>query len=158
PLRLAVGHRRVHERGVGWNRGTAMSQLYELSRPFPAGLVKQKPGKFAASYVEHSVISQRLLEVVGPHDFAIDRVVTNPDGVVSGCTATLTVEVDGRRVAVTEVGDVEHPGANNGANLKNAASDALKRCAMRLGVGLHLWSQDNYYLDKALEKREQSDG
>jgi hypothetical protein len=24
---------------------------------------------------------------------------------------------------------------------------------MRLGVGLHLWSQDNYYLDKALEKR-----
>ena len=43
-----------------------MEQLYELSRPFPESLVKQKPGKFAASYVEHSVISQRLLEVVGP--------------------------------------------------------------------------------------------
>ena len=128
-------------------------QLYELSRPFPQQLVKQKPGKFAASYVEHSVISQRLLEVVGPHGFAIDRVVTNPDGVVSGCTATLTVTIDGVEVSVTEVGDVEHPSGNNGSNLKNAASDALKRCAMRLGVGLHLWSQDNYYLDKALEKR-----
>ena len=128
-------------------------QLYELSRPFPQSLVKQKPGKFSASYVEHSVVSQRLLEVVGPHDFAIDRIVTSPDGVVQGCTATLTVEVDGRRVSVTEVGDVEHPGANNGSNLKNASSDALKRCAMRLGVGLHLWSGDNYYLDKALEKR-----
>jgi len=132
-------------------------QLYELSRPFPQSLVKQKPGKFAASYVEHSVVSQRLLEVVGPHDFAIDRIVTSPDGVVQGCTATLTVEVDGRRVSVTEVGDVEHPGQNNGSNLKNASSDALKRCAMRLGVGLHLWSGENYYLDKALEKRRASE-
>jgi hypothetical protein len=131
-------------------------QLYELSRPFPQSLVKQKPGKFAASYVEHSVVSQRLLEVVGPHDFAIDRIVTSPDGVVVGCTATLTVEVDGRRVSITEVGDVERPGDNNGSNLKNASSDALKRCAMRLGVGLHLWSQDNYYLNTALEKRREN--
>jgi len=44
-------------------------QLYELARPFPEGLIRQKPGKFAASYVEHSVVSQRLLEVVGPYDF-----------------------------------------------------------------------------------------
>lgn len=132
-----------------------MSQLHELARPFPESLIKQKPGKFSAAYVEHSVISQRLLEVVGPHDFAVERIVTNPDGVVVGCTATLTVEVDGRRVSVTEVGDVEHPSQNNASNLKNAASDALKRCAMRLGVGLHLWSQGNYYLDKSLARREQ---
>jgi hypothetical protein len=130
-----------------------MKQLYELSRPFPESLVKQKPGKFAASYVEHSVISQRLLEVVGPYDFSIDRIVTNPDGVVVGCTATLTVEIDGRRVSITEVGDVERPGDNNGSSLKAAASDAIKRCAMRLGVGLSLWSQENYYLDKALAKQ-----
>jgi hypothetical protein len=130
-----------------------MKQLYELSRPFPESLVKQKPGKFAASYVEHSVISQRLLEVVGPYDFCIDRIVTNPDGVVVGCTATLTVEIDGRRVSITEVGDVERPGDNNGSALKAAASDAIKRCAMRLGVGLSLWSQENYYLDKALAKQ-----
>jgi hypothetical protein len=136
-----------------------MSQLHELSRPFPDSLIKAKPGKFAASYVEHSVISQRLLEVVGPHDFAVDRIVTSPDGVVVGCTATLTVEIDGKRVSVTEVGDVERPDPNaNGSNLKNASSDALKRCAMRLGCGLHLWSQENYYLDKALAKREPSDG
>ena len=134
-----------------------MSQLHELSRPFPASLVKQKPGKFSAAYVEHSVISQRLLEVVGPHTFTVDKPVTNADGTVTGCLASLVVEVDGRTVTITEVGDVEHPSQNNAANLKNAASDALKRCAMRLGVGLHLWSQDNYYLDKALEKREGKD-
>ena len=131
-----------------------MSQLHELSRPFPASLVKQKPGKFSAAYVEHSVISQRLLEVVGPHSFEVKQAITNPDGVVTGCLAALSCTIDGFPVVVVEVGDVEHPSANNASNLKNAASDALKRCAMRLGVGLHLWSQDNYYLDKALEKRE----
>ncbi len=131
-----------------------MSQLNELARPFPASLIKSKPGKFAAAYVEHSVISQRLLEVVGPHDFAVDRIITNADGTLVGCTATLTVEVDGRTVSVTEVGDVEHPSGNNASNLKNASSDALKRCAMRLGCGLHLWSGENFYLDRALAKRE----
>lgn len=135
-----------------------MTQLYELARPFPEQLVKQKPGKFAASYVEHSVVSQRLLEVLGSYSFTVDSPVTNADGTVVGCLATLHATVDGQAVMVTEVGDVEHPGTNNGSNLKNAASDALKRCAMRIGVGLHLWSQDNYYLDRALEKRGKEGG
>ena len=77
----------------------------------------------------------------------------NPDGVVVGCLATLECMIDGDFVTITEVGDVEHPSGNNGTNLKNAASDGIKRCAMRLGVGLSLWSQENYYLDKALAKR-----
>jgi hypothetical protein len=29
---------------------------------------------------------------------------------------------------------------------------------MRLGLGLHLWAQDNYFLDKSLAKRAESDG
>ena len=134
-----------------------MEQRYQLSRPFPETLVKAKPGKFAAAYVEHSVISQRLLEVLGPYSFTVDRPVTNADGAVVGCLATLEVTIDGQCVRITEVGDVEHPSPNNGSNLKNAASDALKRCAMRIGVGLHLWSQENYYLDKALAKRIEAD-
>jgi hypothetical protein len=28
---------------------------------------------------------------------------------------------------------------------------------MRLGVGLSLWSQENYYLDKALAKRQNTE-
>ena len=131
-----------------------MSQLRELSRPFPESLVKQKPGKFAAAYVEHSVVGQRLLEVLGPYSFEVKQMITNPDGMVTGCLATLTCTIDGREVRITEVGDVERPGESNGSAGKTASSDALKRCAMRLGVGLHLWSQDNYYLDRALDKRE----
>ena len=131
-----------------------MSQLRELSKPFPESLVKQKPGKFAAAYVEHSVVGQRLLEVLGPYSFEVKQMITNPDGMVTGCLATLTCTIDGREVRITEVGDVERPGESNGSAGKTASSDALKRCAMRLGVGLHLWSQNNYYLDRALDKRE----
>ena len=132
-----------------------MSQLSELARPFPSSLVKQKPGKFAASYVEHSVVVQRLLECVGPFTFRVDELIRDADGAVCGCLATLEVVIDGTPVVIREVGDVEHPGAGNaGGNAKAAASDAIKRCAARLGLGLHLWAQDNYYLDKALAKRE----
>lgn len=134
-----------------------MSQLHELSKKFPESLVKQKPGKFAADYVEHSVIVQRLLEIVGPYSFSIDQLVTNPDGVVSGCIGTLTVEVDGKMVSITEVGDVERVTDNNGSNGKNAASDCIKRCAMRLGLGLHMWAQENYWLDRSLGKREEDE-
>jgi len=131
-----------------------MSDLSELARKFPDSLVKQKPGKFAASYVEHSVIVQRLLEVVGPFNFTVDKLITEPDGKVSGCFATLECWIDGDFITITEVGDVENlNNQTNGAAGKMAASDALKRCCARIGLGTHLWSGDNYYLDKALEKR-----
>lgn len=132
--------------------------LYELARPFPAALIKQKPGKFAADYVDHATVNARLLEICGPFDWTIDAPILNADGIIVGCTATLHVEIDGRDVHITEVGDVEHPGANSATNLKSASSDALKRCAMRLGLGLHLWAGEGYYLDRALKKQIDPEG
>lgn len=123
-----------------------MTQLEDLAKPFPANYVKQKPGRGSADYVEHAVITQRLLEVLGPFSFSIDRVIADDPVTVLG---RLTVEVDGKQVEVCEVGKSE----NQQDPHKSAASDALKRCAMRLGCGLHLWAQDHYYLDRALEKR-----
>jgi hypothetical protein len=38
--------------------------------------------------------------------------------------------------------------------MKDAMSDAYKRCAMRLGVGLHLWAQEHYYLGEKLLKAD----
>jgi hypothetical protein len=102
------------------------------------------------------VIVQRLLEVVGPFTFRVDELIRDADGTVSGCLASLEVTIDGKPVVIREVGDVEHPTSNAGQNAKSASSDALKRCAMRIGLGLSLWAQDNFYLDKALAKREPS--
>jgi hypothetical protein len=136
-----------------------MSQMSELARPFPASLIKTKPGAFKAAYVEHAVVVQRLLECLGPFTFRVDELIRDADGVVCGCLATLEVVIDGTPVVIREVGDVEHPSSGNaGGNAKAAASDAIKRCAARLGLGLHLWAGDgNYYLDKALAKRETAD-
>ena len=52
----------------------------------------------------------------------------------------MTVEIDGQLVTVEEAGDVEQPfnWHTDGARLKDAISDAVKRCAMAFGVGLHL--------------------
>jgi hypothetical protein len=148
-----------------------IEQLHQLSRPFPMQFVKQAPaGKFG-DYVPHSTVNERLLSIVGPFDFQVTEVIrgTAPpvigkdgtkelpafagrDDAVVGCIATLGVTIDGRQVWVSEVGDVDEPAMNHdGANLKFAASDAIKRCAMRIGLGLHLWSQENYFLDKQLE-------
>ena len=40
--------------------------------------------------------------------------------------------------------------ATNGARLKLAISDAIKRAPMRRGVGLHLWAQNSYFLHQYL--------
>ena len=155
-----------------------MTDLHELSRPFPDHLIKPAPkGKFG-SYVAHSAVTERLLSIVGPFDYEIIQVIrglapavagmhgtkedptypARPDAVVA-CLARMTIHVDGRVVSVTEVGDVDEPAMHNdGRNLKDASSDAIKRCAMRVGLGLHLWSQTDYFLDKQLEKDEEDEG
>ena len=151
---------------------TKHDQLYQLSKPFPLQFVKEPaPGRFG-DYVPHSTVTERLLSIVGPFDFAVTEVIRGyapaiigKDGTkelpafaarenaIVGCLATMGATIDGRMVYITEVGDVDQPAmALDGTNLKNAASDAIKRCAMRLGLGLHLWSQDMYFLDKQMAK------
>ena len=122
------------------------SELIELATPFPDKYIRQKPGKANASYVNHGVIRQRLLDVVGFYDWSIDREIYQEDGTLTGCIGTLTVRVGGKDIKVQGSGDVEHYQGTNGANLKHAESDAFKRAAMNLGLGLHLWCGDEYFL------------
>ena len=152
-------------------RTSPLRDLVELARPFPAGFIERKDGK---DYVPHHVVTQRLLSVVGPFDFELVEILRgdvpaippDPHGrspraragapalrnVVVGGVWRLTCEIDGRRVRIEEIGDVGEPHnwPHDGARLKDAASDALKRCAMRLGLGLHLWAQEQYFLDRQL--------
>ena len=135
-----------------------MSQLNKLATPFPEKFIETKPGKFAAAYVPHGIVSQFLLGIVGPYDFAIDTLVRDADGTLTGCLCTLTVEIDGRTTSIQEVGECENPNnwKTDGARLKACASDGIKRCAMRVGLGLHLWHKHDghYVLADILEKRE----
>lgn len=131
------------------------AQLERLARPFPARFVSDAPSGHG-TYVAHSVVNEKLLAVLGPFDFEVTEVIYDNERRVDGCLARLTVDVDGRPTTVVEVGECDNVAQKktNGDRLKNAASDALKRCAMRLGVGLHLWSGDQFTLYDQLRTRE----
>ena len=133
-----------------------MEQLYDLSRRFPDKFIHKNPSGFG-DYIQHSVIRQRLLSVLGAYSTDIVETIYD-DNMITGVILKLTCVIDGQEISVVEAGDVENPSnwKTNGARMKDAMSDAIKRCAMALGVGLHLWSQidgqDEYFLDKQLEK------
>lgn len=134
-----------------------MSQLRKLATPFPAHLVESKPGKFAAAYVAHHVVEQALIATLRtiPRQ-EVREVIREADGTVTGCVLRMSCVIDGQEVVVEEAGDVENPQnkGTNGARLKDATSDAYKRCAMRMSLGLHLWAQEHYFLDKSLDKAD----
>ena len=131
------------------------TQLERLAKPIPAGLIKQKPGSFAADYCDHEIITQILLAICGPFSFEVVEAFRNPDGLIDGCIARLTAEIDGRTVSVTEAGDCDQPEKkkSQGERLQVCASSAIKRCWMRLGLGLHLWAgEQDYFLYRHLLK------
>jgi hypothetical protein len=151
------------------------AELVDRLKPFPARLIHTNPSG-GGTYVKHSVVVQRLLALFGSYDFElvevirghVDAVAPKPQGnsakakagspaladAVVGVVARLTVEIDGKPVRIEDVGDCESPHnwPHDGARMKDAMSDAIKRCAARLGIGLHLWSQDESYLYDQLLK------
>lgn len=146
-----------------------MSQLEELSVPFPRALVRSKPGQAGASYVEHNAVTERLLLHLGAFSWELVELIRSDypgkkDGeivpnCVTGAIWRLRCVVDDEEVVIEEVGDVEHPlnWKTDGQRAKDAASDAIKRCAMRLGLGLHLWSGDAYFLRNKLKERAEAE-
>jgi hypothetical protein len=147
---------------------TGREQLRALARPFTRSQVKRKPGKGGGDYVEHNTVTERLLWIVGPFSTRIVEVIRGdvpewvdskgkahppiPNAVV-GVILRLTVTIDGREVSVEGAGDVgsPHNWEHDGQRLKDAESDGIKRAAMRIGCGLHLWSQESYFLPQALD-------
>ena len=141
-------------------------QLRELAKPFPKRFMgKDDRGNEA---VDHTVVTQRLLQVLGPYDLEVREVLRSEVGpmktrsgkehlggnFVTGVIVRLTVEIDGRRVSVDETGGCENAAMKDGdgERMKHAISDAIKRCSMRLGLGLHMWAQENFFLYDVLQR------
>ncbi len=125
-------------------------QLQALAKRVPTKYVQIKPGSGGRQFVSHSEITQMALAKIGPFDQRVVEIIRNPDGIVDGCVLEITATVDGQTVTIQEAGDCERPSDNNSANLKMGISSALCRCFMRLGLGLELWAQGHYVLDRAL--------
>ena len=116
--------------------------IKKLTKNFPKDVVKQAPkGKFG-SYVPHHLYTQRLVDVVGgQYNFFIKEVIRDKDNSVVGAICRLEIEGLG---VVEEIGDVDtHAISRNITEsevLKLAVSDGIKRCCMRFGIGLELWT------------------
>lgn len=130
------------------------SQLERLAKPFGRKFVHTAPSGHG-EYVSHDVINQALLAVCGPFSWSCGGWVLGPDGFVEGCTGTLRLVIDGVFVEITAAGECDNVAQKKtqGERMKNAESDAFKRCAMRVGCGLHLWAQDEYVLYGQLSER-----
>ena len=93
-----------------------MRQLQELSKVFPEKFIHKNPTGFG-DYIQHSVIRQRLLSVLGGYSQEVKHIIreklTDKQGVekevITGVILALTVEVDGELVTIEEAGDVEQP-------------------------------------------------
>ena len=115
----------------------------KLTANFPKSVVKKAPqGKFG-DYVPHHIYTKRLVDVVGgKYNFTYD-IIRDKDNAVVGAKCTLEIDDLGK---VEEVGDVDrHALARNLTEseiLKLAVSDGIKRCCMRFGIGLELWTGD----------------
>jgi len=116
---------------------------------------RQGRGGLQFSYVEHGYVTERLNLVFGFNwDFeVVDKQILDDEVIVE---ARLTVRTPGGQTIVkTQFGGAEikrhASGPRNGRPLsiaddyKAAASDALKKCASLLGVGLDLYGRDRPY-------------
>jgi hypothetical protein len=114
-----------------------------LERPFDTAQIKQRQGAFGdlLDYVEGSTVIQRLNDALnGDWTFeVIDHHVDEQEVRVLGrlSHAGITKMQFGRSAITRTKGD--HAAVSPGDDLKAAATDALKKCATLLGVGLHLY-------------------
>ena len=132
-----------------------MIQLQDLAKRLPEKWVTQKPGVgFDAKYCSHGDIQQLLLAKLGPTSQRVVKIIYNTEeNIIQGVILEMRFYIDLEQVVIEEIGECERPTENNALNLKNAISDAVKRCCMRVGLGLELWATEHYALDKALAKR-----
>ena len=131
------------------------TQLQSLAKRIPKSYIKQKPGGFAADYCSHADVQQMLIAKLGvPPSQEVTQIIRSSEGQAQGVVLRMVFNIDGQTVVIDEVGECERPSQNEGLNVKHAVSDAVKRCAMRIGLGLELWCQETYVLDKALATKE----
>ena len=113
----------------------------KLIKDFPKSVVKPAPkGKFG-DYVPHHIYTQRLVDVIpGGYDFTFTEIRGKDNAIVGAKCKLFIKETD---QTIEEVGDVTKYQIESNTEsevLKLAVSDGIKRCCMRIGMGLELWT------------------
>lgn len=145
-----------------------MSILQSLSEPFPSEVERElKKGNARLTYIPVSEVITRLNKVLGVDMWSYEiincgRDTLDPDYVVAQVRLTvnfvptdtapnITITRDGiggQKIKRTRNGDI----VDLGDEMKGAVSDALKKAAQSLGVGIYLArSEEALYLEHAEE-------
>lgn len=133
--------------------------LKALIKNFSKEVVKDAPkGKFG-KYVPHHIVTQRLVDVIpGGYDFTYEE-VRGKDNSIVGAKCRLYIKATDQ--TIEEVGDVDKHALERNTEseiLKLAVSDGIKRCAMRIGLGLELWTggitEEEFYSQGEAPKAE----
>jgi hypothetical protein len=140
--------------GAALTAPPAAELLARLAEPFDPAEVRFKPGQvrgnraLALAYVDARAIQDRLDAVLGVDGWQDDYEVLACGSVV----CRLRLRVGGAWVVRTDVGaPSEQPDA--GDRLKAAFSDALKRAAVKFGVGRYLYRLPAHWVDYDREKK-----
>jgi len=126
-----------------------------LTEPFDPQYIHFKPltvkgnRALAAAYLDARAVMQRLDSVFGAGGWKDRYEITESGSVV----CTLSVKIEGEWVEKTDVGSPsEQP--DDGDKLKAAFSDALKRAAVKLGIGRYLYRLPQQWLDYDPQRRQ----
>jgi|SRR5262245_4906575 len=127
----------------------------ELAAPFPVDEVQFKPQvvkgsrALAIAYIDARAVMDRLDAVVGVHNWQ-DRYLLLPDNAIQ---CRLRVRIHGEWVAKADVGSPSDQ-PDGGDRLKAAFSDALKRAAVKFGIGRYLYGLPPTWTDYDPTKRQ----
>tara|TARA_Y100000996_G_scaffold408437_1_gene387503 strand:- start:31 stop:621 length:591 start_codon:yes stop_codon:yes gene_type:complete len=145
----------------------------KLSKAWTKAVIKKLPVSYkkdGISYVDHTQVTQRLIALIPDVQFKLgchiydkyEDLEGRQRKILTGVEYTIEGTIDGHFRSVTEVGMCDKPfdvegrkPANNGERAKECISDAVKRCGMRLGIGIELYDSSAWlssYLEPKKEK------
>ncbi len=134
---------------------TAQDILTALAAPFDPDEIKFKPAvvsgnrAMALAYVDARVIQDRLDDVLGIDNWQDEYAVQDGGSVI----CKLSCRINGEWIGKMDVGNPsEQP--DEGDRLKAAFSDALKRAAIKFGVGRFLYRLPNQWVDWDAQKKQ----
>jgi hypothetical protein len=131
-----------------------MNDKLTLAAPFAASEVRFKPQSvsgnraLAIAYVDARVVLDRLDAVLGPDGWQDEYEVLAGGAVV----CKLRCKIGGQWVCKCDVGSPsEQP--DEGDRMKAAFSDALKRAAVKFGIGRYLYRLGGQWVDWDAQRR-----
>jgi len=132
-----------------------MDIIDKLSQPFEADEVKFKPQTvrgnraLAVCFIDARCVMERLDEVLGVGCWQDSYQVLPNNSVV----CTLRLKIDGEWISKSDVGSPsEQP--DEGDRVKSSFSDALKRAAVKVGIGRYLYRLPLQWVDYDPDKRQ----